>query len=572
MKQSWAAYEGDSGRDLARTYEALDPDRLNAWLRDLLPAPPGAVLDVGAGSGRDAAWLACLGHEVVAVEPSATMRAEAQARHEEDRIVWVDDHLPALDRVLRLGCAFDLILVSAIWMHVPPEDRARAFRKLVTLLKPGGVIAMVLRSGPSPAGRAMHPVSTAEVAQLAHRHGAAVVLEDAEGAPDAMGRADVIWHRIALRLPDDGTGALPLLRHVILNDTKSSTYKLGLLRAVLRAADGAQGTVQTVGDDRVRIPLGLVALNWVRLYLPLVREQLPQRPGNAGPEGLGFVSPAWARLDDLAPFELRPGMTFTGPRARALHAALRDASRTIARMPATFMTWPGSDTPIMPARLARMRAAGARLSLDAATLQGFGTLEMPLHLWRALSRFAAWIEPALVAEWQRLMDGYACRSSRTLDPARLSRAMVWDDPDRDTRLVREIVLSAFAAGPVHCVWSGRRLTPDRLDIDHCLPWSAWACNDLWNLMPCDARVNRSRKRDRLPSAGLLVARADAIQSWWQVGYVQPGTVSADRFYAEAATSLPLARADPPDIGEVFRGLQAKRLMIRTDTQIAEWKG
>ena len=36
---------------------------------------------------------------------------------------------------------------------------------------------------------------------------------------------------LALRLPDDGAGALPLLRGIILNDDKASTYKLGLLRA-----------------------------------------------------------------------------------------------------------------------------------------------------------------------------------------------------------------------------------------------------------------------------------------------------------------------------------------------------
>ena len=66
--------------DLAAAYEAVDPDRLHAWLADLLPAEPGLVLDVGAGSGRDAAWFARRGHSVVAVEPSAAMRAEARAR------------------------------------------------------------------------------------------------------------------------------------------------------------------------------------------------------------------------------------------------------------------------------------------------------------------------------------------------------------------------------------------------------------------------------------------------------------------------------------------------------------
>src|SRR6476620_12488576 len=37
----------------------------------------------------------------------------------------------------------------------------------------------------------------------------------------------------------DGTTALPLLRHVILNDQKSATYKLGLLRAI-SCPDGSE--------------------------------------------------------------------------------------------------------------------------------------------------------------------------------------------------------------------------------------------------------------------------------------------------------------------------------------------
>ena len=45
--------------------------------------------------------------------------------------------------------------------------------------------------------------------------------------------------------------------------------------------------------------------------------------------------------------------------------------------------------------------------LDAPYLARFGTLEVPRNLWRALGRFAVWVEPALIAEWQRLMRGYA---------------------------------------------------------------------------------------------------------------------------------------------------------------------
>lgn len=66
------------------------------WLLGLIPARPSVVLDVGAGIGRDAAWLTSLEHEVIAVEPAAAMREEEQRLHSSARIRWMDNRLPAL--------------------------------------------------------------------------------------------------------------------------------------------------------------------------------------------------------------------------------------------------------------------------------------------------------------------------------------------------------------------------------------------------------------------------------------------------------------------------------------------
>ena len=277
MSSDW--YDTNAASVAAR-YEAIDAAALHHWLPELLPTAPAAVLDVGAGSGRDAAWLASLGHEVVAAEPSAAMRGEAARLHSDPRIRWLDDALPDLDGVLRSGLAFDVVLLSAVWQQVHPSNRARAFRKLASVLKPGGVLAITLRHGPAPEGRGMHPVSLREVEDLARDHGFALMRS--EPAADMQGRPEVSWTRVALRLPDDGTGALPLLRHVILNDQKASTYKLGLLRALCRGADGAAGLAQDEDNGFVSLPLGLVALNWLRLYLPLVAARLPQAPKTRG--------------------------------------------------------------------------------------------------------------------------------------------------------------------------------------------------------------------------------------------------------------------------------------------------
>jgi SAM-dependent methyltransferase len=357
---SVAWYNRNAGT-AAATYEALDPASVHAWIDGLLPAAPSLILDVGAGTGRDAAWLAQLGHDVVAVEPSAAMRAEGDRLHPESGLRWLADSLPALSLTQRLGLAYDVILLSGVWQHVAPDDRRRSMRKLLGLLKPGGVLILTLRHGPAPAERAMHTVSAEDVEGLARGYGA-IVARIVE-SPDVAGRPEISWTGMALRLPDDGTGALPLLRHVILNDQKSATYKLGLLRTLCRAADGQAGLADDRDDGSVSLPLGLVALNWLRLYLPLIAARLPQTPRNAGADGLGFGGEGFrALLAGVVPrLDLRVGARFSGAAAQAVRAALQEAADLIVRMPLQAprshpqgsrrgWAWHGVGTPPRPVR------------------------------------------------------------------------------------------------------------------------------------------------------------------------------------------------------------------------------
>jgi hypothetical protein len=91
---------------------------------------------------------------------------------------------------------------------VPIAERPRAFRKLVTLLKPRGMMAITLRVGPSKPDRGMQPVSEEEIERLARDHGAFVIRRREQ--PDELGRDNVRWLQLVVRLPNDGTGALPL--------------------------------------------------------------------------------------------------------------------------------------------------------------------------------------------------------------------------------------------------------------------------------------------------------------------------------------------------------------------------
>lgn len=557
---------------LAAAYEALDLFAFRKTFADLLPTGPDRLaLDIGAGSGRDAAWLSDLGFEVVAAEPAQGLRDVAKRLRPNSTVRWVDDRLPALAATHQLGLAFDLVLLSAVWQHIAPSDRQRAFRKITTLLKPKGLLVIMLRLGPAPQDRPMHEVSVGEIEALAREHGLAVTRITPPMA-DGAGRADVSWVTMCLTLPDDGAGALPLLRGIILNDAKTTTYKLGLLRSIARLADLAPAlAIAGEGEDEVVVPMGAVALNWLRLYLPLVSGRLPQSPTNAGPDGLRFVRDAFRGLMamEIAPSDLRIGASFSGDRATLLRKAMSDAARTIATMPANFTTYPGSEARVFAAEVQRARAA-SRLVLDVSTLWQFGRIVVPGHVWRAMQRLGAWIEPVLVSEWTRLTRSYAQNKGIIIPPGAAEAALAWAEPDRDVRVARELALAGMVRGDaLQCVWSGQRLRPETLDIDHCLPWSAWPCGDLWNLMPAHQRINRHRKRDKLPSAAALAGARSQIEAWWQTAWDSHPT-HGERFRCEATAALAVpADAALPDI---FDALEWRRLRLRQDAQVAEWAG
>ena len=129
-------YYNQHAGPLSKQYNAIEAETVHSsWVAVHLPEKPGFACDIGAGSGRDANWLAAKGWNVVAVEPSTEMRQLA-AGQSHPNITWLDDALPHLKKLRGLGHRFDLILLSAVWMHVPLASRERAFRILSDLLKP----------------------------------------------------------------------------------------------------------------------------------------------------------------------------------------------------------------------------------------------------------------------------------------------------------------------------------------------------------------------------------------------------------------------------------------------------
>lgn len=190
MIESTRGYEQEAP-ELLQRYERMPFEQAHPGALDLIPPPRISMLDIGAGTGRDAAWFAARGDDVTAIEPTRAMREGAIALHPAPNITWIDDHLPDLVSVRRR--IFDLVWMSAVWMHFDEAERARMMPTVAALGAPRSTLMISLRHGPIPEGRRMFDVSAEETKAYARAAGFECKRADSFESAFAPG---VFWDRL----------------------------------------------------------------------------------------------------------------------------------------------------------------------------------------------------------------------------------------------------------------------------------------------------------------------------------------------------------------------------------------
>lgn len=527
---------------------------------------PSIACDIGAGSGRDANWLAEKGFDVVAVEPSKLREVAEPKSH--SNVTWLKASLPDLKQLTALGQRFDLILLNGVWQHLKPSDYDRAFRKLSNLLNPSGLLIISIRQGGSleeRRTRGFHDIDTGAIRNLATKY--ALRHHEQINNQRDLKRDDICWDFEIFEMPSDATGNLPVLRHIIVNDQKSSTYKLGLLRTLVKLAETAPGVVSRRTDDYVEIPFGAVGLYWIRLYWPLLLGDQPIVQTTHGRSGFAKKN-AFGALKRLSQLDLSFGATFTQDRARIVSQAIRDACANIRKQPMHYITYPGEPgKQIFELSESAVRSNSDAISLTPDYLSKFGTLRMPATLWDTLGQYACWLDPAIVFEWRQLLLTF--KKNHNLKALPDDGLFLWNEAIRDTSLVRvrtdELIQQGF---PLTCIWSDKTLhSTTKFEIDHCIPWRRWPNNDLWNLLPTLATVNQ-QKGDLLPRATKLDDARQRMLDWWQVAWLDGP--KQEQFFIQASYALPGLTDQGKDLTALFRALKHQRRRLRTDQLIPEW--
>ena len=137
--QTVAAYD-EAGGAFARDWSAQPPPYdLYEILRHYFKSGP--TVDIGCGSGRDAAWLAAHGFEVAGYDASPGILREAIALH--PQLNFGIATLPQLEG-LQSG-SYQNVLCETVIMHLHTDTIGHAVRSLLRLLRPSGTLYLSWR-------------------------------------------------------------------------------------------------------------------------------------------------------------------------------------------------------------------------------------------------------------------------------------------------------------------------------------------------------------------------------------------------------------------------------------------
>lgn len=309
---------------------------------------------------------------------------------------------------------------------------------------------------------------------------------------------------------------------IIERDSKTTTYKFALLRGVIDIIQD-NSPYFYFSNDRVYFPIGLLVEKWMLYYYPILEstEYIPQINGEIN---LAFVVQFKKIISEYSliggfsafyndiknkgiPENLHPDFI-------SLAKKIKD---TITRMPMKYIGRSINDDYYSIFQYESRKTTRNSNVIDAEFLiNNFGAFSIPIDYYEAFQILGSFIsgQDSILFKWAEFSVN-ASRKNLSIEKV-VSEVLKSPITERDVAESKQIFNSILKKeGKVYCVWTGKPVT--KYDVDHLIPFSVWKNNDLWNLLPSDAKTN-NQKRDKIPSSELIIKRKDLIYHYWELLY------------------------------------------------------
>lgn len=325
---------------------------------------------------------------------------------------------------------------------------------------------------------------------------------------------------------------------IIERDSKSSTYKFALLRGTIDIIQDNSPYIK-LDKNYAIIPTGLMIEKWLIYYFPIIesKTKIPQINNNTK---LAF-EPLLIQLVDS--YKTIGGFSafYNDLKNKGIPSSLKDVffelaktlRNTITKMPMKYIGRSISDqyySVYKPVNKVRLRKHN---EIDIERLiTDFGSFSIPIEYYEAFKILGSFIngQDSIIFQWAEFSVN---ASGKNLSVEKVINEVLKSPiTNRDIQESKKLYKSILEKkGTVYCVWTGKKL--NKYDIDHIIPFSVWKNNDLWNLLPSSASINRNNKKDKIPSPLLVERQKDIILDYWNIIYQE----QTERFRKEIQIAL-----------------------------------
>ena len=478
----------------------------------------GVTYDIGAGTGRDAAYLFENGFDCKAVEPTQKFLDHIKSKY--PQVKCIQDQLPALAKIESNSA--DNIFCCTMLQHLPSQELLSSIHRLVEILKNEGVIVLSWRSSQNSTeregDRLFSQFTGQQIRDVLVSYGCEILFY--QQAFTDVTRPEVPFYILVARKKTQALVGIGKVQSIIIRDSKSSTYKFALLRAINEIAQTESYSVRYQANQ-VLVPIQKIAKLWTYYYWNFAKNKLKQGTNDK-----------LAIYNELVPLvkKLKTPTSdyYTNYSNKNFESLEKLIANTIISQPVKYITEDNSKKSVF--NFVKADSGGVLK----------GHLAIPEEIWRDMVLYGHWIEQGLLLEWAKL--SFKLNQQGQSLGYFLDQLMYDFESDRDSSVLNVVKDAIYdSAGELKiekCIWSDKKLNQKNLAIDHLIPFSSNRIEHLWNLVPTDSKVNLN-KSDKIPTPDLVKLRFKEIQKCWLL-YREN---NVDRFDREFRDGLSLSAED-----------------------------
>lgn len=544
MKSETLDYYNQNSHELYTRYNSADMRKVHQVM-DKYTSSSDKVLDIGFGSGRDLLHLKKRGISGWGIDGSQEFVNIFKKEYPSFKERIFHSILPSLDLHDDFKVFFSVIYSIATWMHIPKEEHFEAILNIRKYLKPGGKVILSYSHTPRENDpRFFEDINPEQLALLFETFGFSL-LESSQNS-DGLGRDDITWITQVFQYKDVSQKGIYQIESILSQDSKDSTYKFALLKSFSQIASSPLNRFAEFKNGYVFFPISMIVEKWIESYWKLMDSEIfiPQRSSEETSKKLAFrkhleETISFYKDKSINPYhafhnEYQNGILNGTPEYTVVRGLINSLINTIISGPVKFSGSSFDDQNFFVVGDSGSKSFTKKnLSINPKSfLDTCTTIGIKQSAYYELYRYGAWIEDSITLRWARFTESLSMNSSSKITSGEIITLLSRDFVvQRDTQFARKLYDQyKNEVGVLKSIWSSNNIS--QYEVDHLLPYSIYANNDLWNLLPASKSENGS-KSDKLVSTNLLNKQKGTIIPYWE--YIKDN--ATDRFKNEVYSSF-----------------------------------